>query len=123
MLTFADMEGGETFDASFLGTAEEVSEERVADDELLVIKGPKNTRAVSIACTSSSICLPGFLIHNPDIWLTKERVGCETDPQFPCLHKKRSSGYLSQENDLVFVPDCLLFLFRKRVLHSPYKTG
>ncbi|KAL2610885.1 hypothetical protein R1flu_022577 [Riccia fluitans] len=48
ILTLADMEGGETFDASFLGNAEEVVEETVADDDVLLIKGPKSSRAVSI---------------------------------------------------------------------------
>ena len=45
--TFADMEGEETFDPSFLGHAEEVVEERIADDDVIKIKGTKNTNAVS----------------------------------------------------------------------------
>ncbi|MCO5548976.1 hypothetical protein L7F22_002440 [Adiantum nelumboides] len=48
VLTFADMEGGESFDPSFLGSADEVVEERVADDEVIMIKGAKSSRAVSI---------------------------------------------------------------------------
>ncbi|XP_057827437.2 T-complex protein 1 subunit alpha isoform X2 [Cryptomeria japonica] len=48
VLTFADMEGGETFDPSFLGSADEVVEERIADDDAILIKGPKSSRAVSI---------------------------------------------------------------------------
>jgi hypothetical protein len=47
VLTFADMEGGETFDASLLGNAEEVVEERVSDDDVILIKGAKSSRAVS----------------------------------------------------------------------------
>eukprot|EP00270_Netrium_digitus_P004839 TRINITY_DN1622_c0_g1_i2.p1 TRINITY_DN1622_c0_g1~~TRINITY_DN1622_c0_g1_i2.p1 ORF type:complete len:545 (+),score=161.04 TRINITY_DN1622_c0_g1_i2:47-1681(+) len=47
-LSFADMEGGETFDSSFLGTAEEVVEERVADDDVLMLKGLKTSRAVTL---------------------------------------------------------------------------
>ncbi|KAL9690337.1 hypothetical protein QQ045_010734 [Rhodiola kirilowii] len=46
--TFADMEGEETFDASFLGSADEVVEERIADDDVILIKGTKNTSAVSL---------------------------------------------------------------------------
>ncbi|XP_074309233.1 T-complex protein 1 subunit alpha [Silene latifolia] len=46
--TFADMEGEETFDSSLLGQAEEVVEERVADDDVIMIKGPKTTSAVSL---------------------------------------------------------------------------
>lgn len=41
------MEGGETFDASLLGTAEEVVEERVSDDDVILVKGAKSSRAVS----------------------------------------------------------------------------
>ncbi|AQK75694.1 T-complex protein 1 subunit alpha [Zea mays] len=46
--TFADMEGEETFDSSFLGHADEVVEERIADDDVILVKGTKNTSAVSI---------------------------------------------------------------------------
>ncbi|XP_065852180.1 T-complex protein 1 subunit alpha-like isoform X2 [Euphorbia lathyris] len=46
--TFADMEGEETFDSSFLGSADEVVEERIADDEVIMIKGTKSTSAVSL---------------------------------------------------------------------------
>ena len=34
----ADMEGNEGFDASALGTSEEVVEERIADDNMVMIK-------------------------------------------------------------------------------------
>ncbi|KAL3516919.1 hypothetical protein ACH5RR_023821 [Cinchona calisaya] len=46
--TFADMEGEETFDPSLLGHADEVVEERVADDDVIMIKGTKTTSAVSM---------------------------------------------------------------------------
>ncbi|KAL5212226.1 hypothetical protein ABZP36_023073 [Zizania latifolia] len=46
--TFADMEGEETFDSSFLGHADEVGEERIAADDVIMVKGTKNTSAVSI---------------------------------------------------------------------------
>ncbi|KAF3795207.1 T-complex protein 1 subunit alpha [Nymphaea thermarum] len=48
VLTFADMEGEETFDPSFLGYADEVVEERIADDDVIMVKGTKNTSAVSL---------------------------------------------------------------------------
>ncbi|XP_044494348.1 T-complex protein 1 subunit alpha [Mangifera indica] len=46
--TFADMEGEETFDSALLGSADEVVEERVADDDVIMIKGTKTTSAVSL---------------------------------------------------------------------------
>lgn len=46
MSTFADMEGDETFDSSLLGHADEVVEERIADDDVVMIKGTKNSSAV-----------------------------------------------------------------------------
>lgn len=46
--TFADMEGEETFEPSFLGSADEVVEERIADDDVILIKGTKSTSAVSL---------------------------------------------------------------------------
>ena len=39
MVTLANLEGEETFEASFLGQAEEVVTERISDDELILIKG------------------------------------------------------------------------------------
>ena len=48
MTTFADMEGEETFDPSFLEHASEVVEERISDDEIILVKGTKNTSAVCI---------------------------------------------------------------------------
>merc|ERR1719502_1614526 len=38
MITLADMEGNETFSPDMLGTADEVLEERIADDDHIVIK-------------------------------------------------------------------------------------
>ncbi|WKX97929.1 hypothetical protein Q1695_013547 [Nippostrongylus brasiliensis] len=50
--SLATLEGDEAFDASLLGHAEEVVQERISDDELILIKGPK-------ARTASSIILRG----------------------------------------------------------------
>merc|ERR1712002_1257168 len=50
--SLANVEGEETFEASFLGEAAEVSQERISDDELILIKGTK-------ARTASSIILRG----------------------------------------------------------------
>lgn len=41
MTTLVNMEGDESFDPAMLGHAELVSEERVADDDMIVIKGAK----------------------------------------------------------------------------------
>ncbi|XP_076327300.1 T-complex protein 1 subunit alpha-like [Tachypleus tridentatus] len=50
--SLANMEGEEGFDATMVGDAEEVVQERICDDELLLLKGPK-------AHTASSIILRG----------------------------------------------------------------
>ena len=42
LLSLANMEGDESFDASMLGEAEEVVQERVCDDELIMIKKYEN---------------------------------------------------------------------------------
>ena len=39
VLTLANLEGEETFDSSLLGQAGEVLQERVCDDELILVKG------------------------------------------------------------------------------------
>lgn len=40
------MEGDETFDSSLLGQADEVVEERISDDDVIMIKGTKTSSAV-----------------------------------------------------------------------------
>ncbi|VDK54704.1 unnamed protein product [Cylicostephanus goldi] len=46
--SLATLEGDEAFDASLLGYAEEVVQERISDDELILVKGPKARTASSI---------------------------------------------------------------------------
>eukprot|EP01027_Heterolobosea_sp_BB2_P024243 GEZU01036481.1.p1 GENE.GEZU01036481.1~~GEZU01036481.1.p1 ORF type:complete len:548 (+),score=206.66 GEZU01036481.1:77-1720(+) len=48
VVSLANLEGEETFDPANLGYAEEVVEERLADDELIYIKGGKTHKAQSI---------------------------------------------------------------------------
>lgn len=47
-LSLANLEGDESFDASLVGHAEEVAQERICDDELILIKNPKVRPAASI---------------------------------------------------------------------------
>jgi T-complex protein 1 subunit alpha len=46
--SLANLEGEETFEASYLGTADEVVQERISDDELILIKGTKVVNSASI---------------------------------------------------------------------------
>ena len=39
IISLANMEGEESFDVSLLGTAETVTQERICDDELIIIRG------------------------------------------------------------------------------------
>lgn len=48
VVTLADMEGNESFDPANLGQCEEVAEERIADDDVVVLQGCKSTRAVTL---------------------------------------------------------------------------
>jgi T-complex protein 1 subunit alpha len=50
--TLANLEGEESFEAAYLGQADEVAQERFSDDECILIKGTK-------AYSSSSIILRG----------------------------------------------------------------
>lgn len=52
LTSLTNMEGEETFESSFVGDAAEVVQERISDDELIIIRGPK-------ARTASSIILRG----------------------------------------------------------------
>lgn len=46
--TLADMEGNETFDPAHLGTADMVVEERIGDDDMIMIRGCKEGRAATV---------------------------------------------------------------------------
>merc|ERR1712029_678546 len=46
--SLANIEGEESFEATLLGEAETVAQERISDDELILIKGPKVRSAASI---------------------------------------------------------------------------
>jgi T-complex protein 1 subunit alpha len=46
--SLANMDGEETFEPSYLGTAEEVVQERISDDELILVKGTKVVNAASV---------------------------------------------------------------------------
>jgi T-complex protein 1 subunit alpha len=48
VLSMANLDGEESFDASLLGHAESVSQERICDDELIIIQGTKARTAASI---------------------------------------------------------------------------
>ena len=44
IMSLADESGGEEFEAGCLGSAEEVTEERVSDDDMVFIKGTATAR-------------------------------------------------------------------------------
>ena len=46
--SLANLEGEESFEASYLGEAAEVCQTRISDDELIIVKGPKQRTAASI---------------------------------------------------------------------------
>jgi len=48
LLTLADMEGNETFDPESLGSCAEVCEDRVSDDDMIVLKDCKNMQACTM---------------------------------------------------------------------------
>jgi len=48
LLTLANLEGGESFDLTSLGEAESVSQDAIAEQELIIIKGTKNNSSSSI---------------------------------------------------------------------------
>ena len=46
--SLADLEGNETYESSYLGVADEVVQERISDDELILIKGTRVVNSASI---------------------------------------------------------------------------
>jgi T-complex protein 1 subunit alpha len=46
--SLANLEGEETFETNYLGTAEEVVQERISDDELILVRGTKVVNSASV---------------------------------------------------------------------------
>ena len=46
--SLANLEGEETFEASYLGTADEVVQDRISDDERILVKGTKVVNSASV---------------------------------------------------------------------------
>lgn len=65
--TLSNLEGEEVFEASSLGSAEEVSQERIGDDECILIKGTK-------AHTSASVILRGSNGNFSELTMADDRL-------------------------------------------------
>lgn len=50
LTSLSNMEGEETFDANMVGEAAEVIQERISDDELIIIKGYDIIKSSCILC-------------------------------------------------------------------------
>lgn len=46
--TLANLDGDETFEASYLGQADEVAQERISDDECILVRGTKVQSSASV---------------------------------------------------------------------------
>ena len=55
VMTLSNLEGEESFEASLLGQAEEVVQERICDDELILVKG-YDSFLTRLACAADN-CL------------------------------------------------------------------
>ena len=60
-LSLATLEGDEAFDASMLGYCDEVAQERVCDDELLILRGTKARTSASLILRCVAFVLLLFL--------------------------------------------------------------
>lgn len=68
--SLANLEGEETFEASYLGTAEEVVQERISDDELILVKGTKIVSSSSIILRGANGVFSTFCAACPPEWAT-----------------------------------------------------
>lgn len=56
LLSMANMEGEESFDASFVGEAEEIIVERIADDDCILLKGYVEETFISRKLLFAKLC-------------------------------------------------------------------
>jgi len=55
LTSLVNLEGGESFDASFIGTCDQISQEKISDEELIIITGSKNAKTASIILRGPNI--------------------------------------------------------------------
>jgi T-complex protein 1 subunit alpha len=70
--SLSNLEGEEIFEASSLGFAEEVSQERIGDDECILVKGTKAHTSASIILRGSNGTHPSrpkSAIHSHPLWV------------------------------------------------------
>lgn len=60
--SLANLDGEETFEASSLGQADEVVQERISDDELILVKGTKIVSSSSIILRGANGALSLFAV-------------------------------------------------------------
>lgn len=79
--SLANLDGEETFEASSLGFAEEVVQERISDDELILVKGTKIVSSSSIILRGAN----GAFLFKLCLGLLALRL--ETDKRAPPCHR------------------------------------
>ena len=77
--SLANLEGEETFEASSLGEAAEVSQERICDDELIMVRGTKARTAASIVLRGK----PSFIIE-VTMWIARVLLHYLSTPNQLC---------------------------------------
>ena len=103
----ADLEGDESFDAKCLGQADEVSEERVGDGEVIFIRGCKTSRAVSVLLRGAN----EYLLDEMERYTGKRPI-IYTDITF---HKDVLDRASKDKDCREFAPDLKVELFLDRV--------
>jgi hypothetical protein len=88
VLTLADMEGNESFDASCLGEAEEVLEKRVADDAMV-------SCTCMCAFAAGCVCMPVCLC-----WLEQQVAVRQSMRGTILLHFLHQSTYCGGQREL-----------------------
>ena len=61
--SLATLEGDEQFESTLLGSAEEIVQERISDDELIIVKGPKAKSCASIIIRYDFHIYTGAVFH------------------------------------------------------------
>lgn len=102
VVNLGDEDGGEAFEAEWLGEAESVFEERVSDDDMVFITGTKTARCAPacVRCRSHAArraharCYDRHLTvlrRRPSSCATGSRVQRRLQSTFGCLHALHSS--------------------------------
>jgi T-complex protein 1 subunit alpha len=116
--SLANLEGEETFESSYLGYAEEVVQERISDDECILIKGTKSQASASIILRGANDYMLEEMDRSIHDSLCAVKRTLESNAVVPGGGAVETALSIYLENFATTLVSILNALFRDRLVYS-----